>query len=53
LRGYKQDIHWYMRALEEAILLALKKAGVKGVCDLIIVLLPGLQFYCLNLASIH
>mmetsp|Transcript_38622 Transcript_38622/g.63144 ORF Transcript_38622/g.63144 Transcript_38622/m.63144 type:complete len:279 (-) Transcript_38622:72-908(-) len=30
LRGYKQDIHWYMRALEEAILLALGKAGVKG-----------------------
>ncbi|KAL3801288.1 hypothetical protein ACHAW5_000749 [Stephanodiscus triporus] len=30
LRGYKQDIHWYMRALEEVILLALKKAGVKG-----------------------
>mmetsp|Transcript_23306 Transcript_23306/g.41770 ORF Transcript_23306/g.41770 Transcript_23306/m.41770 type:complete len:383 (+) Transcript_23306:43-1191(+) len=30
LRGYKQDIHWYMRALEEAILLALDKAGVKG-----------------------
>ncbi len=34
LRGYKQDIHWYMRALEEVILLALKKAGVKGVCVL-------------------
>lgn len=31
LRGYKQDIHWYMRALEEVILLALEKAGVKGV----------------------
>jgi len=30
LRGYKQDIHWYMRALEEVILLALEKAGVKG-----------------------
>ena len=30
LRGYKQDIHWYMRALEEVILLALDKAGVKG-----------------------
>ncbi|KAL3808981.1 hypothetical protein ACHAXA_004143 [Cyclostephanos tholiformis] len=30
LRGYKQDIHWYMRALEEVILLALIKAGVKG-----------------------
>lgn len=31
LRGYNQDIHWYMRALEEAVLLALKKAGVTGV----------------------
>ena len=31
LRGYNQDIHWYMRALEEAILLALEKAGVSGV----------------------
>ena len=30
LRGYKQDIHWYMRALEEAILLALESVGVKG-----------------------
>ena len=31
LRGYKQDIHWYMRALEEVIIIALEKAGVKGV----------------------
>lgn len=31
LRGYNQDIHWYMRALEEATLLALEKAGVSGV----------------------
>eukprot|EP00590_Aulacoseira_subarctica_P008698 CAMPEP_0172426680 /NCGR_PEP_ID=MMETSP1064-20121228/38638_1 /TAXON_ID=202472 /ORGANISM="Aulacoseira subarctica , Strain CCAP 1002/5" /LENGTH=242 /DNA_ID=CAMNT_0013170423 /DNA_START=270 /DNA_END=1001 /DNA_ORIENTATION=- len=30
LRGYKQDIHWYMRALEEAILMALQSVGVKG-----------------------
>eukprot|EP01082_Thalassiosira_pseudonana_P007794 g6786.t1 g6786 contig23:1209076-1210092(-) len=30
LRGYKQDIHWYMRALEEVIIIALEKAGVKG-----------------------
>ena len=30
LRGYKQDIHWYMRALEETILLALKKAGIQN-----------------------
>eukprot|EP00980_Cylindrotheca_fusiformis_P006616 scaffold1390_cov138-Cylindrotheca_fusiformis.AAC.19 len=28
LRGYRQDIHWYMRALEEAILLALAKVGI-------------------------
>ena len=28
LRGYKQDIHWYMRALEEAILIALEKCGL-------------------------
>ncbi|KAL3772641.1 hypothetical protein ACHAWO_013186 [Cyclotella atomus] len=30
LRGYNQDIHWYMRALEEVIILALDKAGIKG-----------------------
>ncbi len=30
LRGYNQDVHWYMRALEESILLALENAGVKG-----------------------
>ena len=30
LRGYKQDIHWYMRALEETILLALRKAGIQN-----------------------
>lgn len=30
LRGYAQDIHWYMRALEEVVLLALDRAGVKG-----------------------
>ena len=30
LWGYKQDIHWYVRALEEAILTALDMAGVKG-----------------------
>jgi hypothetical protein len=35
LRGYKQDIHWYMRALEEVIILALEKAGVKGVSHLL------------------
>lgn len=30
LRGYKQDIHWYMRAMEEAILLALQKSGISN-----------------------
>lgn len=30
LRGYQQDIHWYMRALEEAIIIALKSVGVNG-----------------------
>ncbi|KAL7473458.1 hypothetical protein ACHAXS_013917 [Conticribra weissflogii] len=30
LRGYKQDIHWYMRALEEVIIIALEKAGIQG-----------------------
>jgi lipoyl(octanoyl) transferase len=30
LRGYRQDIHWYMRALEEAVLLALEGAGIDG-----------------------
>ena len=28
LREYKQDIHWYIRALEEAILKALTKIGI-------------------------
>ena len=28
LRGYHQDIHWYMRALEEAILIALHNVGL-------------------------
>lgn len=28
LRGYKQDIHWYMRALEEAIIIALNNIGI-------------------------
>jgi len=28
LRNYKQDIHWYMRALEEATILALSKCGI-------------------------
>ena len=31
LRGYKQDIHWYMRALEEAIILSLQNVGISGV----------------------
>ncbi|CAB9515519.1 lipoyltransferase 2, mitochondrial [Seminavis robusta] len=29
LRYYKQDIHWYMRALEECILVALHKCGLE------------------------
>jgi len=28
--GYKQDVHWYMRAMEEAVLRALELAGVQG-----------------------
>lgn len=28
LRSYKQDIHWYMRALEEATILALSRCGI-------------------------
>ena len=28
LRSYRQDIHWYMRALEEAIILALSMCGL-------------------------
>lgn len=28
LRGYNQDIHWYMRALEEAVLRALDSVGL-------------------------
>ena len=31
LRSYNQDIHWYMRALEEAILLSLKSIGINDV----------------------
>ncbi len=30
LRRYKQDIHWYIRALEEAIIIALTNVGVEG-----------------------
>jgi lipoyl(octanoyl) transferase len=30
LRNYRCDIHWYMRALEEAVLVALTKVGVTG-----------------------
>ena len=30
LRGYRRDVHWYMRALEEAALLALEYSGVRG-----------------------
>lgn len=28
LRGYSQDIHWYMRALEECVLRAIQSAGI-------------------------
>jgi lipoyl(octanoyl) transferase len=28
LRGYRQDIHWYIRSLEEAIIIALSKCGL-------------------------
>jgi lipoyl(octanoyl) transferase len=28
LRGYRQDIHWYMRALEEAVIVALHDMGL-------------------------
>lgn len=31
LRGYKRDIHWYMRALEESIILALQYTGISDV----------------------
>ena len=30
LRGYKQDIHWYIRALEEAVILALSHHGLQA-----------------------
>jgi lipoyl(octanoyl) transferase len=30
LRNYRKDIHWYMRALEEAVLLALQDVGIQG-----------------------
>jgi len=30
LRQYRQDIHWYMRALEESVLVALKACGVEA-----------------------
>lgn len=30
LRGYKQDIHWYIRALEEAVILALSRYGLQA-----------------------
>jgi lipoyl(octanoyl) transferase len=29
LRGYSQDIHWYMRALEECVLRAIQSAGIQ------------------------
>ena len=30
LRHYKPDIHWYIRALEECVILALQECGVTG-----------------------
>ena len=30
LRHYKQDIHWYIRALEECVIVALQRCGVTG-----------------------
>jgi lipoyl(octanoyl) transferase len=30
LRSYRQDIHWYMRALEECVLIALHKCGIEN-----------------------
>lgn len=33
LRSYRQDIHWYMRALEEAIILALADLGIQANRD--------------------
>ena len=30
LRRYKQDIHWYIRALEEVIIIALTNVGIEG-----------------------
>lgn len=30
LRGYKQDLHWYIRALEETIIVALNSVGIKN-----------------------
>lgn len=58
LRGYKQDIHWYMRALEEVILLALEKSGVKGVSFLYVfitycIVLSIIQSYILTIIRIH
>lgn len=41
LRAYRKDIHWYMRALEEAVLLALEYAGVSGVRIRVTVLLES------------
>ena len=31
LRHYKQDIHWYVRALEEVVILALQECGLNAV----------------------
>jgi len=33
LRHYRQDIHWYMRALEESVILALQECGINAQRD--------------------
>ena len=30
LRGYRQDVHWYMRSLEEVVLRTLASYGLPG-----------------------
>lgn len=30
LRRYRQDIHWYLRALEETVIRTLAKLGLRG-----------------------
>lgn len=30
LRRYRQDVHWYLRALEETVIRTLAKLGLRG-----------------------